>query len=161
MIYIDYVGKYNSYTGTLEGDTWKITSTSINSIYSSIREFKSGSLTTKIKPYIITVEITSELGKSIKFDVDVGYTTTIRNKQENSSYYYLEDELKTSNYVHFKIGSSNKNVIIYSRDDADCKIIQSKKLFNFLKNEMNSVTEYFNKVEEIEKKKESIEKDFK
>lgn len=158
MIYIDYLGKYNSFTGTLEGDTWKITSTSLNYTNSAIRESKSGSLITKIIPYIITVEITSELGKSVKFDVDVGYTTAIRNQQEN--YYYLDDELKMSNYVHFKIGSSNKNVIIYSRDDADCKIIPYKKLYNFLINEMNSVTEYFNKVEEIEKKKESIEKDF-
>lgn len=161
MIYIDYEGKYNSFTGTLEGDTWKITSDSRNYTNSAIRESKSGSLITKIMPYIITVEITSELGKSVKFDVDVGYTTTIRNQQEDRSYYYLDDEIKTSNYVHFKIGSSNRNVIIYSSDDADCKIIQYKKLYNFLNNEMNSVTEYFNKVEEIEKKKESIEKDFK
>lgn len=148
MIYIDYVGKYNSFTGTLEGDTWKITSTSLNYINSAIRETKSGSLITKIKPYIITVEITSELGKSVKFDVDVGYTTTIRNQDEKDKYYYyLDNELKTSNYDYFKIGSSNKNVIIYSRDDADCKIIQNKKLYIFLIKEMNPVYEYFNKVE--------------
>lgn len=95
MIYIDYEGKYNSFTGTLEGDTWKITSDSRNYTNSAIRESKSGSLITKIMPYIITVEITSELGKSVKFDVDVGYTTTIRNQQEDRSYYYLDDEIKT------------------------------------------------------------------
>lgn len=156
MIYIDYVGKYNSFIGTLEGDTWKITS--INLTDSSKEETKSGSLILKIQHYMITLEINSDLGKSVKFDVDVGYTTSIRNPEMNGTY-YLTDNVKTSNYDHFKIGSSNRNVIIYSSDD-DCKFIQYKKLYIFLKNEMHSVTEYFNKVEEIEKKKESIEKDF-
>lgn len=156
MIYIDYLGKYNSFIGTLEGDTWKITS--INCTDSSKEEHEKDSYKIKIQHYMITVEITSELGKSVKFDIDAGYTSTIYNPQKKGTYYI--SDLKTSNYEYLKIGSSKRNVIIYKSDDDDSRFTYCKKLVIFLKDEMHLVTDYFNKVEKIEKKKESIEKDF-
>ena len=84
MIYIDYQGSYGSFTGTLEGDNWKITSVTEHQI--SQEKFEVGSLLTTLTHLIYTVEISNEFGKSIKFDVDGGVTINGINPEYDSDY---------------------------------------------------------------------------
>lgn len=158
MIYIDYLGAHGSFTGTMEGDDWKITSVTEHQI--SQEKFEVGSLLTTMTHLIFTVEVSNEFGKSIKFDVDGGITINGRNPEyERDSLYYYSTETKELNYLHLKIGSSKRIAIIHSSDEDDKAGIDNN-LTRFLKKEMNFVRDYFNKAEQVELKKKDIEKDF-
>lgn len=151
MIYIDYLGTQGSYTGTMEGDNWKITSVTEHQI--TQEKFEVGSLQTTITHLIFTVEITNEFGKSIKFDVDGGITINVRNPEyEKYSLYYYSTETKELNYLHLKIGSNKRITIILSSDEDDKADIDNN-LTRFLKKEMNFVRDYFSKAETVELKK--------
>lgn len=154
MIYIDYLGTHDSFTGILEGDNWKITSVTEHQILQE--KFETGSLLTIITHLIYTVEITNEFGKSIKFDVDSGITINGTNPNDSISYAGDSREL---NYIHLKIGSSKRLSIVKGTDEED-KVSIDNNLTKFLKKEMNFVRDYFNKAETIELKKKDIEKDF-
>ena len=154
MIYIDYLGTHDSFTGTLEGDNWKITSVTEHQILQE--KFEVGSLQTIITHLIYTVEITNEFGKSIKFDVDGGITINGTNPNDDSISY--AGDSRELNYIHLKIGSSKRLSIVKSTDDIVVSI--DNNLTKFLKKEMNFVRDYFNKAETIELKKRDIEKDF-
>lgn len=153
MIYIDYLGTHDSFTGTLEGDDWKITSVTEHQIIQE--KFETGSLLTIITHLIFTVEITNEFGKSIKFDVDSGITINGTNPNDDSISY--AGDSRELNYIHLKIGSSKRLSIVKSTDDL---VSIDNNLTKFLKKEMNFVRDYFNKAETIELKKKDIEKDF-
>ena len=157
MIYIDYLGAHGSFTGTLEGDDWKITSVTEHQI--SQEKFDIGSLLTTMTHLIFTVEITNEFGKSIKFDVDGGITINGTNPDYESSSLYYAADTRELNYLHLKIGSNKRIAIIRSVDD-DGKASLDNSLTQFLKKEMNFVRDYFNKAETVELKKKDIEKDF-
>ena len=157
MIYIDYLGAHGSFTGTLEGDDWKITSVTEHQI--SQEKFDIGSLLTTMTHLIFTVEITNEFGKSIKFDVDGGITINGTNPEYESSSIYYAADTRELNYLHLKIGSNKRIAIIRSVDD-DGKASIDNSLTQFLKKEMNFVRDYFNKAETVELKKKDIEKDF-
>lgn len=152
MIYIDYLGTHDSFTGILEGDDWKITSVTEHQI--TQEKFEVGSLQTIITHLIFTVEITNEFGKIIKFDVDSGITINGTNPNDSISYAGDSREL---NYIHLKIGSSKRLSIVKGTDDL---VSIDNSLTKFLKKEMNFVRDYFNKAETIELKKKDIEKDF-
>ena len=154
MIYIDYLGTHDSFTGTLEGDNWKITSVTEHQILQE--KFEVGSLQTIITHLIYTVESTNEFGKSIKFDVDGGITINGTNPNDDSISY--AGDSRELNYIHLKIGSSKRLSIVKSTDDIVVSI--DNNLTKFLKKEMNFVRDYFNKAETIELKKRDIEKDF-
>jgi hypothetical protein len=157
MIYIDYLGAHGAFTGTLEGDDWKITSVTEHQI--SQEKIEVGSLLTTMTHLIYTVEITTEFGKSIKFDVDGGITINGTNPNyEGSSIYYATDT-RELNYLHLKIGSNKRIAIIHSSDEDGVASIDNN-LTRFLKKEMNFVRDYFNKAEQVELKKKDIEKDF-
>ena len=157
MIYIDYLGAHGSFTGTLEGDDWKITSVTEHKL--SQEKYDIGSLLTTMNHLIFTVEITNEFGKSIKFDVDGGITINGTNPEyEGSSIYYATDT-RELNYIHLKIGS-NKRLAIVRGVDEDGKANLDNSLTQFLKKEMNFVRDYFDKAETVELKKKDIEKDF-
>ena len=157
MIYIDYLGAHGSFTGTLEGDDWKITSVTEHQI--SQEKFEVGSLLTTMTHLIYTVEVSNEFGKSIKFDVDGGITINGTNPDyEGSSIYYATDT-RELNYIHLKIGS-NKRLAIVRGVDEDGKANLDNSLTQFLKKEMNFVRDYFDKAETVELKKKDIEKDF-
>ena len=157
MIYIDYLGAHGSFTGTLEGDDWKITSVTEHQI--TQEKFDIGSLLTTMTHLIFTVEITNEFGKSIKFDVDGGITINGTNPDYESSSLYYAADTRELNYLHLKIGSNKRIAIIRSVDD-DGKASIDNSLTQFLKKEMNFVRDYFNKAETVELKKKDIEKDF-
>ena len=157
MIYIDYLGTHDSFTGTLEGDNWKITSVTEHQI--TQEKFEMSSLLTTMTHLIFTVEVTNEFGKSIKFDVDGGITINGTNPDYESDSIYLSAETIELNYIHLKIGSNKRIAIIRSVDD-DGKASIDNSLTQFLKKEMNFVRDYFNKVETVELKKKDIEKDF-
>ena len=157
MIYIDYQGSYGSFTGTLEGDNWKITSVTEHQI--SQEKFEVGSLLTTLTHLIYTVEISNEFGKSIKFDVDGGVTINGTNSEYDSDSIYSTEETIELNYLHLKIGSSKRIAIVHSSDE-DGKANIDNKLSQFLRKEMNFVKEYFYKAELVELKKKDIEKDF-
>jgi hypothetical protein len=157
MIYIDYLGAHGSFTGTLEGDDWKITSVTEHQI--TQEKFEVGSLLTTMTHLIYTVEITNEFGKSIKFDVDGGITINGTNPDYEGSSLYYATETKELNYLHFKIGSNKRVVIIHSSDEDDKANIDNN-LMRFLKKEMNFVRDYFEKAETVDLKKKDIEKDF-
>lgn len=157
MIYIDYLGTHDSFTGTLEGDNWKITSVTEHQI--SQEKFEVDSLQTIITHIIFTVEITNEFGKSIKFDVDGGVTINGENPNNERPTYYLYADSKELNYAHLKIGSNKRLVIIRSADEND-KADLDNNLTKFLKKEMNFVRDYFDKAETVALKKQDIEKDF-
>ena len=157
MIYIDYLGAHGSYTGTLEGDDWKITSVTEHQI--SQEKFEVGSLLTTMTHLIYTVEISNEFGKSIKFDVDGGITINgVNPEYEGNSLYYSTDT-RELNYLHLKIGSNKRIAIVHSSDE-EGKASIDNNLTRFLKKEMSFVRDYFNKVETVELKKKDIEKDF-
>lgn len=156
MIYIDYLGAHGSFTGTLEGDDWKITSVTEHQI--SQEKFEESTLLTLITHLIFTVEITNEFGKSIKFDVDGGITLNTANPNYEKGI-YLHADTRELNYLHLKIGSNKRIAIIHSSDEDDRASIDNS-LTQFLKKEMNFVRDYFNKVETVELKKKDIEKDF-
>lgn len=157
MIYIDYLGAHGSFTGTLEGDDWKITSVTEHQI--SQEKFEVGSLLTTMTHLIYTVEISNEFGKSIKFDVDGGITINgVNPEYEGNSLYYSTDT-RELNYLYLKIGS-NKRLAIVNSSDEDGKASIDNNLTRFLKKEMNFVRDYFNKAELVELKKKDIEKDF-
>ena len=155
MIYIDYFGTHDSFTGTLEGDDWKITSVTEHQI--TQEKFEVGSLQTIITHLIFTVEITNEFGKSIKFDVDSGITINGTNPNDDSISY--AGDSRELNYIHLKIGSSKRLSIVKGTDEED-KVSINNSLTKFLKMEMNFVRDYFNKAETIELKKKDVEKDF-
>lgn len=155
MIYIDYLGAHGSFTSVLEGDDWKITSVTEHQI--SQEKFEYGSLLTTMTHLIFTVEITNEFGKSIKFDVDCGVTINGSNPNSDSAYLYADT--RELNYLHFKIGSSKRLVVIRSSDE-NGRADLDNNLTKFLKKEMNFVRDYFEKVETVEQKKKDIEKDF-
>lgn len=155
MIYIDYLGTHDSFTGILEGDNWKITSVTEHQILQE--KFEVGSLLTIITHLIYTVEITNEFGKSIKFDVDSGITINGTNPNDDSISY--AGDSRELNYIHLKIGSSKRLSIVKGTDEED-KVSIDNNLTKFLKKEMNFVRDYFNKAETIELKKKDIEKDF-
>lgn len=157
MIYIDYLGAHGSFTGTLEGDDWKITSVTEHQI--SQEKFEYGSLLTTMTHLIFTVEITNEFGKSIKFDVDSGVTINGTNPNSDSPSYYLYNDSRELNYIYLKIGS-NKRIAIVDSSDEDGKANIDNNLTRFLKKEMSFVRDYFNKAELVELKKKDIEKDF-
>ena len=157
MIYIDYQGSYGSFTGTLEGDNWKITSVTEHQI--SQEKFEVGSLLTTLTHLIYTVEISNEFGKSIKFDVDGGVTINGINPEYDSDYIYSTEETMELNYIHLKIGSSKRIAVVHSSDE-DGKASIDNNLTRFLKNEMSFVRDYFHKAETVELKKKDIEKDF-
>ncbi|MBO7526852.1 MAG: hypothetical protein J6T74_03030 [Clostridia bacterium] len=157
MIYIDYLGQHGAFTSTLEGDDWKITSVTEHQI--SQEKFEYSSLLTTMTHLIYTVEITNEFGKSIKFDVDSGVTINGTNPNSDSPSYYLYNESKELNYVHLKIGSNKRLVIIRSADE-NGKAGLDNNLTNFLKKEMKFVRDYFEKAETVDLKKKDIEKDF-
>lgn len=157
MIYIDYLGAHGSFTGTLEGDDWKITSVTEHQI--TQEKFGVGSLLTTMTHLIYTVEISNEFGKSIKFDVDGGITINgVNPEYEGNSLYYSTDT-KELNYLYLKIGS-NKRLAIVNSSDEDGKASIDNNLTRFLKNEMSFVRDYFHKAETVELKKKDIEKDF-
>lgn len=157
MIYIDYLGAHGSYTGTLEGDDWKITSVTEHQIIQE--KFEVGSLLTTMTHLIFTVEISNEFGKSIKFDVDGGITINgVNPDYEGNSLYYSTDT-RELNYIYLKIGS-NKRIAIIDGSDEDGKANIDNNLTRFLKKEMSFVRDYFNKAELVELKKKDIEKDF-
>lgn len=156
MIYIDYLGAHGSFTGTLEGDDWKITSVTEHQF--SQEKFEVGSLLTTMTHLIYTVEVSNEFGKSIKFDVDGGITINgVNPNYDGSSIYY--SETRELNYLHLKIGS-NKRLAVIHRSDEENKASIDNNLTRFLKKEMNFVRDYFSKVETVELKKKDIEKDF-
>lgn len=160
MIYIDYLGTHDSFTGTLEGDDWKITSVTEHQI--TQEKFEVGSLQTTMTHLIYTVEVTNEFGKSIKFDVDGGITIdgTNPNYASESIYYATAtSETRELNYIHLKIGSSKRLSIVKGTDEED-KVSINNSLTKFLKKEMNFVRDYFSKAETVELKKKDIEKDF-
>ena len=157
MIYIDYLGAHGSFTGTLEGDDWKITSVTEHQI--TQEKFEVGSLLTTMTHLIYTVEITNEFGKSIKFDVDGGITINGVNPNYDGSPLYYSTDTRELNYLHFKIGSNKRIAIIHSSDEDGVASIDNK-LTQFLKKEMNFVRDYFYKAETVELKKKDIEKDF-
>lgn len=157
MIYIDYLGAHGSFTGTLEGDDWKITSVTEHQI--SQEKFEVGSLLTTMTHLIFTVEITNEFGKSIKFDVDGGITINGVNPNYDGSPLYYSTDTRELNYLHLKIGSNKRIAIIHSSDEEDKASIDNN-LTRFLKKEMNFVRDYFSKAETVELKKKDIEKDF-
>jgi len=157
MIYIDYLGAHGSFTGTLEGDDWKITSVTEHQI--TQEKFEVSSLLTTMTHLIFTVEITNEFGKSIKFDVDGGITINGTNPNYDGSPLYYSTDTRELNYLHLKIGSNKRIAIIHSSDEDDRASIDNN-LTRFLKKEMNFVRDYFNKVETVELKKKDIEKDF-
>lgn len=160
MIYIDYLGTQGSYTGTLEGDNWKITSVTEHQI--SQEKFEEGSLLTTMTHLIYTVEVTNEFGKCIKFDVDGGITIngTNPNYASDDIYYTTAtSETRELNYIHLKIGSNKRIAIIHSSEENGIVSIDNN-LTRFLKKEMNFVRDYFNKAETVELKKKDIEKDF-
>lgn len=157
MIYIDYLGAHGSFTGTLEGDDWKITSVTEHQI--SQEKFEYGSLLTTMTHLIFTVEISNEFGKSIKFDVDAGITINGVNPNSDSPSYYLYNDSRELNYIYLKIGS-NKRIAIVDSSDEDGKANIDNNLTRFLKKEMSFVRDYFNKAELVELKKKDIEKDF-
>lgn len=154
MIYIDYIGTQGSFTGTMEGDNWKITSVTEHQI--SQEKFEVGSLLTTMTHLIYTVEITNEFDKSIKFDVDGGITINGTNPNYDST---ATSETRELNYIHLKIGSNKRIAIIHSSDENGIVSIDNN-LTRFLKKEMNFVRDYFNKAETVELKKKDIEKDF-
>lgn len=157
MIYIDYLGAHGSFTGTLEGDDWKITSVTEHQI--SQEKFEVGSLLTTMTHLIYTVEISNEFGKSIKFDVDGGITINgVNPEYEGNSLYYSTDT-RELNYIYLKIGS-NKRLAVVDSSDEDGKASIDNNLTRFLKNEMSFVRDYFHKAETVELKKKDIEKDF-
>ena len=157
MIYIDYLGAHGSFTGTLEGDDWKITSVTEHQI--TQEKFEVGSLLTTMTHLIYTVEITNEFGKSIKFDVDGGITINGVNPNYDGSPLYYSTDTRELNYLHLKIGSNKRIAIIHSSDEDGVASIDNK-LTQFLKKEMNFVRDYFSKAETVELKKKDIEKDF-
>ena len=157
MIYIDYLGAHGSFTGTLEGDDWKITSVTEHQI--TQEKFEVGSLLTTMTHLIYTVEITNEFGKSIKFDVDGGITINGVNPNYDGSPIYYSTDTRELNYLHLKIGSNKRIAIIHSSDEDGVASIDNK-LTQFLKKEMNFVRDYFSKAETVELKKKDIEKDF-
>lgn len=157
MIYIDYLGAHGSFTGTLEGDDWKITSVTEHQIIQE--KFEVGSLLTTMTHLIFTVEISNEFGKSIKFDVDGGITINGTNPNSDSPSYYLYNDSRELNYIYLKIGS-NKRIAIIDGSDEDGKANIDNNLTRFLKKEMSFVRDYFNKAELVELKKKDIEKDF-
>jgi hypothetical protein len=157
MIYIDYLGAHGAFTGTLEGDDWKITSVTEHQI--SQEKFEVGSLLTTMTHLIYTVEITNEFGKSIKFDVDGGITINGANPNYDGSPLYYSTDTRELNYLHLKIGSNKRIAIIHSSDEEDKASIDNN-LTRFLKKEMNFVRDYFSKAETVELKKKDIEKDF-
>ena len=158
MIYIDYLGAHGSFTGTLEGDDWKITSVTEHQI--SQEKFGVGSLLTTMTHLIYTVEISNEFGKSIKFDVDGGCVTINgTNPEYDSDSIYLHADTRELNYIYLKIGS-NKRLAIVDSSDENGKANIDNNLTRFLKKEMSFVRDYFNKAETVELKKKDIEKDF-
>lgn len=157
MIYIDYLGAHGSFTGTLEGDDWKITSVTEHQI--TQEKFEVSSLLTTMTHLIFTVEITNEFGKSIKFDVDGGITINGVNPNYDGSPLYYSTDTRELNYLHLKIGSNKRIAIIHSSDEDDRASIDNN-LTRFLKKEMNFVRDYFSKAETVELKKKDIEKDF-
>lgn len=156
MIYIDYLGTHDSFTGTLEGDNWKITSVTEHQITQEKIEVNTSLITRTHE--IFTVEISNEFGKSIKFDVDCGTTLhEVNPKYEKNVYYSVH--FREPNYIHLKIGSSERLAVVNSRDK-DGKVSIVNNLSQFLRKEMNFVKDYFNKVKTVELKKKDIEKDF-
>lgn len=157
MIYIDYLGAHGSFTGTLEGDDWKITSVTEHQI--TQEKFEVGSLLTTMTHLIYTVEISNEFGKSIKFDVDGGITINGTNPEYDSDSIYLHADTRELNYLHLKIGSNKRLAVIHSSDENGRACIDNN-LTNFLKKEMKFVRDYFEKAETVDLKKQEIEKDF-